>query len=506
MFLSGSGSVPGGGHERNYSLLKAAAWWKAYGGKAAVFTPHLEFAQLAHEVADSVYLGELSPAAVGAACADAGKPALCGEYGGREAMACAEETRKRYGRIRTLSEYGVVLDTGYILKELKARGVNVVPFAVGRMEAARFVEGCRFPVLASAGRPGEKGERRILYSRAEAEDFLARSREESVLLRELEEEAQEVLVEAVASSWGERPLVLWEQLEGQGTCAGDGLALYPPPNLTSERIWAVEAMARETLDRMSWRGNVSLRIICHNGEVRLWDVRPGASCDLPFLERASGIPLVEMGMAAVMGEGIPAYLERKELFAVRMPVFPGRVLAGCDMLPWPHRRSTGAVMGMASHPGVALAKVLMSQGITPRPGGTALLSEANREKRRAVLLARELREAGYRLVATRGTAFTLKATGLDVEVVNKLHEGRPNVLDYIRNGRVDLIVNVPRGRQPRSDGFYIREDAARHGIPCITDMDVALALVRGMRATEPGAWEVRSLDGSDRLYHQVGSG
>lgn len=506
MFLAGGGEMPGGGHERHHSLVRAVCWWRDYGGRAAIYTGQLEFAQLAHEVADAVYLGELSPQAVGAACTDAGNPALCGEYGGKEAMACALRTGKRYGGIRTLSDYGPVLDTGSMLKGLKDRGVDVVAFIADREEALRFVEECRFPVLATAGVPGEAEERRILYSRREAEDFLESFRGEDVLLRELEEEAHEILVEAVAASWGDRPLVLWEQLEGHGTCAVDALAHYPPSNLTSEMLWAVETLAREVLDRMAWRGNISLRITCNNGRIRLWDVKPGASCDLPFLERVSGLPLVEMGMSAVMGECIPAHFEARDVFAVRMPVFPSRVLADSDMLPWPRRRSTGAVVGIATHPGVALAKVLMSQGIAPRPGGTALLSVANREKRRAVLLARELREAGYRLMATRGTAFTLQASGLEVEVVNKLHEGRPNVLDYIRNGRLDLIVNVPRGKQPRSDGFYIREDAARHGVPCITDMDVALALVRGMRAAEPGAWELRSVGEYSRSYHQVGSG
>jgi carbamoyl-phosphate synthase large subunit len=148
---------------------------------------------------------------------------------------------------------------------------------------------------------------------------------------------------------------------------------------------------------------------------------------------------------------------------------------------------------MARDPGAALAKALWSMGIVPKPGGKALLSVANREKRRAVLLARELQEAGYGLMATRGTYHALVTSGIQAEKVDKLREGRPNVLDNIRNGQVNLVVNVPRGKHPQSDGFYIRAASALHGIPCITNMDVALALARALRETDPGAWEILSL-------------
>jgi carbamoyl-phosphate synthase large subunit len=192
--------------------------------------------------------------------------------------------------------------------------------------------------------------------------------------------------------------------------------------------------------------------------------------------------------------------------AVRAPLIPFGVIAGSDILPSPQRRSTGAVMGMAKDPGVALAKALWSQGLRPQPGGRAFLSVANREKRRAVLLARELLEAGYILMATRGTAHALEAAGIRVETVNKLREGRPNILDLIRNGRVGLVVNIPRGKHPHSDGFYIRAASVRHGTPCITNMEVALALARGLRQADPPAWEVRPLDAYGRPKHEVRGG
>jgi carbamoyl-phosphate synthase large subunit len=135
-----------------------------------------------------------------------------------------------------------------------------------------------------------------------------------------------------------------------------------------------------------------------------------------------------------------------------------------------------------------------------------LLSVANREKRRALLLARELKRAGYTLMATRGTAHALAAAGLKVRTVNKLREGRPNILDHMRNGEVGLVINIPRGKSPHSDGFYIRAASAGHGIPCVTNMEVALALARALRETRPDDWEGLPLKEYGRSRQEVRDG
>jgi carbamoyl-phosphate synthase large subunit len=218
------------------------------------------------------------------------------------------------------------------------------------------------------------------------------------------------------------------------------------------------------------------------------------------------MPLISLGISASSGESIVPPRPQEHLYAVRAPLIPFAVIAGSDILPSPQRRSTGAVMGIASDPGVALSKALWSQGLRPQAGGKAFLSVANREKRRALLLARELMQAGYVLLATRGTAHALAAAGMEVETVNKLREGRPNILDLIRNGQVGMVVNIPRGKHPHSDGFYIRAASAHHGIPCITDMEVALALARGLRQAGPSAWELRPLQEYGRSRHEVREG
>ena len=489
MILGGDNGLPGAGHEYNFAAYRALLAAKKKGMRTALYATDASFALLTVESADAVYLGPLLPEGVVEAMGEAEAGALCCQFGGKESLACGEAIlRQSPGTCFLETEDGA--RGGIVnLEEWARRGIRTAPFTARREDAPAFLRRCKFPVLAEAELPGGAHRRRILFTPEEGHDFLSGLGEDSVLLREIHEEAQEVLVEAVAAGGDAHALVLWEILEEMGTDPSDGLAVYPPAHLTSAQARAAEELARRVISRLSWKGNLSLRMMIGDGEALLWDLCLGASAALPYLTRASGMPLAEMGLQALFGEKEAAYPAQKGTSAWRYPVVPLGIIAGEDILPTARRRSTGSRVGMATHPSVALAKIHRAQGLVPRPGGKAFLSVANREKRRAVLLARELSEAGYLLAATRGTAQTLRAAGLQVTVVNKLREGRPNVLDLMRNGEIHLVVNIPRGRQPKSDGFYIREEAARQGLPCLTDMEVALALVRGLRVSEPSYWE-----------------
>ncbi|MBC7246649.1 MAG: ATP-grasp domain-containing protein [Actinobacteria bacterium] len=489
MVLGGDNGVPGGGHERNFAALRAALTAARNGIAASLYACDASFALLAVEAVDAVFLGPLSPGGVVEAVRGAAADALCCQFAGEEGLRCGVAVREGGEGVALLEqEVAAPEDTG--LAQWAHRGVRTVPFAAGRGEARAFLKRCAFPVLADAAPPGGPARRRIIFSEEEGEGFLSRCGDDRVLLRQLSEEAQEVLVEAVAAHGEARALLIWEKLEDKGTASSEGLAVFPPLHLTSHQAEAAERLAREVISRLPWRGNLSMRMLIADGDALLLDITPGASRETPFLARASGLPLPEMGMEALLGKGEARLPAREDACAWRCPETPLGIIAAEDIIPEAGERSTGSRVVMAKNISLALAKLHVAQGILPRPGGRVFLSVADREKRRVVLLARELREAGYRLAATRGTARTLKAAGMPVKVVNKLQEGRPNALDLMRNGEIQLVINVPRGRKPKSDGFYIREDAARHGIPCITDMEVAMALVRGLRVCGAAGWDM----------------
>jgi carbamoyl-phosphate synthase large subunit len=508
MFIAGDNGIPGGGFEMNANCYLALKAWRERGEKAALYTPDPGFALLAAEEADAVFIGPLHPEPFRDAMRVAGARVLTPRFGGPAAMDLAGEVADEALQVWGMDgiESGAV--TRGVLEKVKSAGLPVVDYAQseGIEDGAAVLRRGGFPILAEIiGERGVHGQH-LVYSYDDGEELLGEYPDVEILWRPLHEDAQEVQVEAVGSKGGRHVILLWEQVDAAGISSCDGLAVYPPSFLTSQQSLRALELAARVIEVLEWTGNLSMSMRLSNGDIGLWSASPGPSHNLSFLQRASSMPLISLGISASSGESIVPPRPQEHLYAVRAPLIPFAVIAGSDILPSPQRRSTGAVMGIASDPGVALSKALWSQGLRPQAGGKAFLSVANREKRRALLLARELMQAGYVLLATRGTAHALAAAGMEVETVNKLREGRPNILDLIRNGQVGMVVNIPRGKHPHSDGFYIRAASAHHGIPCITDMEVALALARGLRQAGPSAWELRPLQEYGRSRHEVREG
>jgi carbamoyl-phosphate synthase large subunit len=181
-------------------------------------------------------------------------------------------------------------------------------------------------------------------------------------------------------------------------------------------------------------------------------------------------------------------------------VLPFARFAGVDTVLGPEMRSTGEVMGIAATLGLALAKAQQATGASLPSGGTVFVSVANRDKRAVLLPARRLAELGFEVLATRGTAAVLARAGVRVTPVLKRSEGSPNAEDLIEAGKVDLVINTPFGRGPRTDGSFIRTAAVRAGIPCITTVQGILAAVQGIEALRAGGWVPVSL----QEYHAAG--
>lgn len=491
MILAAENAGPSGGYEANVNCLHSLGACGREGMRAAIYAPDPGFALLASHEADTVFLGPLLENEISRTASEAGIRRIVAHYGGHAAMDVAPGLAAA-----GLEVWGhQALQGGDRLKraleKTKSAGLRVVEFVVsaGGEEGEEVLSRGIYPLLATVEDTGAASVQRLIYNPEDGRVFLSDHGNREILWRRLHEEAQEVLVEAVASEGG-HIVLLWEQVEAAGINSADGLAVYPPRYLTSEQSRRARELAVEAIEALGWRGNLSMRMHLRGGDANIWSVSPGASANLPFLQRASSLPLAAMGMTALGGGRCDDPPAADNCSAVRAPLIPFDLIADADILPSPQRRSTGSVMGMAGDPGVALAKALWSQGLRPQPGGKVFLSVANREKRRVLMLARELQGAGYVLLATRGTAHALASAGIKVETVNKLREGRPNVLDLIRNGQIGMVVNVPRGKHPHSDGFYIRAASVRHGIPCITNMEVALALAMGIRQADPQAWDI----------------
>jgi carbamoylphosphate synthase large subunit len=505
LLVAADNAAPAGGYEANVNCLHALRAWKQGGAGVVLYTPDPGFALYAAPQADAVFLGPTQAEEIAQAAASLKLRLATVHFGGRSAFDSAPGLAAAGLDVMGMGDFESGSMLLKALEKLRLAGLRVVDFTLSesREEGEALLRRTEYPLLATVEEARSQSAKKMVYGAEDGKAFLYDHAQEKILWRPLREEAQEVQVEAVASQGG-HTVLLWEQLDAAGIFSTDGLAVYPPRYLTSEQSGRALELARQAMDVLGWRGNLSMRIYIYNGDIDIWSISPGASANLPFLDRAASLPLAAIGMRALGGMKMEAGMASDSSSAVRAPLIPFGLIADFDILPSPQRRSTGSVMGVADDPGIALAKALWSQGLRPQPGGKVFLSVANREKRRALMLARELQGSGHVLMATRGTAHALETAGLEVETVNKLREGRPNVLDLIRNGQVGLVINVPRGKHPHSDGFYIRAASVRHGIPCITNMEVALALARGMRQADPPTWDIRPLFAYVASGHKVG--
>jgi carbamoyl-phosphate synthase large subunit len=228
--------------------------------------------------------------------------------------------------------------------------------------------------------------------------------------------------------------------------------------------------------------------VIYRGRVYVLEVNPRSSRTVPFLSKVTGIPMVKVALHAILGKSIreqgypTGLLPAPAHVAVKVPVFSFAKLPKVDTYLGPEMKSTGEVIGLDLTLGKALYKGLVAAGYRIPRSGTVLATIADKDKRRALPILRSMAENGFQLLATSGTAAFLAEAGLSVRKVHKLHQGSPNIIDHLRDGSIDLVVNtLSHGRGPERDGYQIRRAAVELGIPCFTSLDTVRALVRSLK-------------------------
>jgi carbamoyl-phosphate synthase large subunit len=234
-------------------------------------------------------------------------------------------------------------------------------------------------------------------------------------------------------------------------------------------------------------------------------VNPRASRTIPYVSKATGVPLAKVAARLMTGRKLrdlhlPTVetngvkeLALHNFYAVKSPVFPFNKFRGVDTILGPEMRSTGEVMGISSTFGLAFAKAQLAAGQRLPLKGTAFLSVNDHDKRHVAFVVQDLLAAGLKVVATRGTTAALASAGIEVESVYKVNEGRPNVVDLIKTGKIDLVINTPLGRESFYDEKSIRRAAIRYNVPCITTLSAASAAARGIRAMAGHTVDVAAL-------------
>lgn len=280
---------------------------------------------------------------------------------------------------------------------------------------------------------------------------------------------------------------IMQHIERAGVHSGDSIAVYPPIDVTEAQSAEIVEYCRRIARKLNIRGLMNLQFVLHNENVYVLEVNPRASRTVPFLSKVTGIPMVKLATRVMLGETLrqmgitPGLGQTPGFTSIKMPVFSFNKLTEVETSLGPEMKSTGEAIGIAPDLPEALYKAFLGAGLTLSNRGKALVTIADRDKQEALPIITALCSGGWSIYATKGTADYLRQHGLRVETVNKATEESPNVLEIIRSGEVQLVVNtLTQGKNPQRDGFRIRRAAVEYNIPCLTSLDTLAALLQAM--------------------------
>lgn len=347
----------------------------------------------------------------------------------------------------------------------------------------------------------------IVYSDLELERYMTFAvqvePDHPILIDKFLENAVEVDVDAIADHTGQVVIGgIMEHIEQAGIHSGDSACSLPtvslPPTVLAKiRSWTVQ-LAQEL--KVVGLMNIQYAVAGLQGydpDVYILEANPRASRTVPYVSKATGIPLAKLASRIMAGETLESLgLTEEPTFkhvAVKEAVLPFDKFPGTDLILGPEMRSTGEVMGIDTDFGRAFAKAELAANQRIPLSGTVFVSTSDRDKESVVPVVKDLMKLGFHVVATEGTRHALKDRGIDVELVLKLHEGRPHVLDWIKNKQIQLIINTPSGEEARVDGRLIRRSALAYKIPIITTIAGAKATAAAIRSLQSEPVNVKAL-------------
>jgi carbamoyl-phosphate synthase large subunit len=414
-----------------------------------------------------------------------------------EAIDLAED-RERFGAI--IAELGLHQPRGLI-----ARSVH---------EAAEVACELGFPVLVRPSYVLGGRAMRVVHDAEDLEGVLAEAAAaapgQNVLLDRLLEQAVEVDVDAICDAQGAVFVAgIMEHIEQAGVHSGDSACVLPPHGLSAALCQEMEEQVHRLARRLGVVGLMNVQFAIQDGVVYVLEVNPRAARTVPFVARATGIPVARCGALCMVGrtlaaQGLTGKRPTPPYYAVKEAVFPFARFEGVDPVLGPEMKSTGEVMGFGHDMAQAFAKAQEAVGVRLPRQGAVLISVRDQDKPAACRLAAELAALGYALLATRGTATAIEAAGFACGVVNKVHEGRPHVIDLLQNGAIDLIMNTTESKRTMAEAVSIRAAALRYGVGYFTTMTGAEAACRALASRQPAP--LQSLQAWHRLAEDVYGG
>jgi carbamoyl-phosphate synthase large subunit len=520
----GSGPIRiGQGIEFDYCSVQAAAALRRRGLEAVMINSNPETVSTDFDCSSRLYFEPVDLESVLQVCSAERPRGVMVQFGGQTAVNLAGQLHQLGVPLLGSAAASIEMaeDRGRFEALLQRLGIARPPGAATRdpREAERIAERIGYPVLVRPSYVLGGRAMDVVHSVQElrmylGDALLASGDAGGEVLIDKYILGMEVEVDAICD--GSEVLVpgVMEHIERAGVHSGDSMAVFPPQRLESTTTADLVRITTELALGTGTVGLINVQYVVHRGQVLVIEVNPRASRTVPFLSKVTGVPMVDTAVGAMLGETLKerhlavGLLSPPPLVAVKAPVFSARKLDQVDSVLGPEMTSTGEVIGVAASLSEALEKAFWAAlGALPRRGG-ALVSIADQDKAEGLPIAARLAELGFRLYATPGTAAALRQAGISVAEVSKLHAGRPNVLDVTVAGQVELVINTISGtstdemeagegtlggRRPVRDGYRIRQAAVQRGIPCLTSLETAAALVAALESGGGGVVEVATI-------------
>jgi carbamoyl-phosphate synthase large subunit len=519
MILGGGPNRIGQGIEFDYCCCQAAFALKEAGYETIMVNSNPETVSTDYDTSDMLFFEPLTAEDVLNICDRVQPKGLIVQFGGQTPLNLAKALEAAGAPIigTSVDSIDIAEDRERFGELVDRLGLKQPPngIALDTPQAAHVARRIGYPVLMRpsyvlGGRAME-----IVYDEDALKRYMERALEvtpgKPILIDKFLESAIEVDVDCISD--GQRTLIggVMQHIEEAGIHSGDSACVIPPHSLPGDVVEEIKRQTRVLASELKVSGlmNVQFAItktvasgqwpVASGAEpsslatshwplatVYVLEVNPRASRTIPFVSKAIGIPLARYASLVMVGKTLDELGLFEEVvpkhFSVKESVFPFNKFPGVDIILGPEMRSTGEVMGIDDSFPVAFAKSQLAANSALPPQGTIFISVANRDKVEVVPIARALADLGYRLISTSGTAKVLRAAGIAVVEIPKIQEGRPNLIDYMKNDQVDLVINTPSGKGARTDEGQIRVAAVAHGVTCITTLAAAQATVEACAA------------------------
>lgn len=489
----GSGPIRiGQGVEFDYATVHSVWAIKQAGYEAIIINNNPETVSTDFSISDKLYFEPLTVEDV-MHIIDLEQPeGVVVQFGGQTAINLAEELSARGVKIlgTSLEDLDRAEDRDKFEQALEALNVPqpLGKTAVSVNEAVKIAASIGYPVLVRpsyvlGGRAME-----IVYHEEELLHYMKNAvkiNPQHPVLIDRYLTGKEIEVDAVSD--GETVVIpgIMEHIERAGVHSGDSIAVYPPQSLSEDIKKKIEQYTVALAKGLNIIGLLNIQFVLSQGEVYVLEVNPRSSRTVPFLSKITKIPMANLATKVILGQKLADFgyqeglqPEQQGVF-VKAPVFSFAKLRRVDITLGPEMKSTGEVMGKDSTLEKALYKALIASGIQIPNYGSVLLTVADKDKEEGLLIAKRFHAIGYKILATEGTAAYLKDAQIPAQVVGKIGEEGKNLLDVIRNGEAQFVINtLTKGKQPARDGFRIRRESVENGVACLTSLDTAEAILR----------------------------